>query len=142
MHIIKQLSEDEFVIKMDDYDLNTKDTLKIAHDYIQFGGNIGIQTNSAEIDKVEGKFASCINQVFCYGDVQIPIREFVQVIMPLLESSEYTKKEHLLTTDGKPNYTFHNEILFYKNKVYVKPVNKSDFTVLDRDVYNYLTKQK
>lgn len=142
MHIIKQLSEDEFVVKMDDYDLNPENTLKIVHDYIQFGGNIGIQTDSAKIDKIEGKFTACSNWVFCYGDVQIPIREFVQVIMPLLESSEYTKKEHLVTTSGKPNYTFENEILFYNDKVYVKPVNKSDFTVLDRDVYNYLTKQE
>jgi hypothetical protein len=36
MHIIKQLSEDEFVIKMDDYDLDKHDSVRIAHDYVQF----------------------------------------------------------------------------------------------------------
>ena len=38
MHIIKQLSEDEFVIKMDDYDLRKHDVVRIAHDYVQFSG--------------------------------------------------------------------------------------------------------
>lgn len=42
MHIIKQLSEDEFVIKMDDYDLNKHDLVRIAHDYVQFSSPITI----------------------------------------------------------------------------------------------------
>jgi hypothetical protein len=42
MKIIKQLSEDEFVLKMEEHDLREMTSVKIAHDYVQIGANVGI----------------------------------------------------------------------------------------------------
>lgn len=63
MHIIKQLSEDEFVIKIDDYDLDRHDSVRIAHDYVQFSGRTYINIEGPDALKPYGKFKSVASNI-------------------------------------------------------------------------------
>ena len=70
---VRQLSEDEFVLKMEEHDLKEMTSVKIAHDYVQIGANMGIQVECGDW-KPYGKFASCVsNWIKGYFDIQINI---------------------------------------------------------------------
>ena len=72
MHIIKQLSEDEFVIKMDDYDLDKHDAVRIAHDYVQFYSPTTINIKQPQDWEPYGRFKSIArNLIHGYSDIQI-----------------------------------------------------------------------
>lgn len=93
MHIIKQLSEDEFVIKMDDYDLDRHDSVRIAHDYVQFSGRTYMNVEAPKDWKPYGKFKSTASNILgYYTDLQIPIRQFIKVVLPFLIIVNIVKK--------------------------------------------------
>lgn len=59
MRIIKQLSEDEFVLKMEEHDLKSYSTMQVAHDYVEFGENTGI-TAENDVKLLENLFIALI----------------------------------------------------------------------------------
>jgi len=143
MKVIKQISENEFVIKMDDCDLQMERSMKVAHDYVEFAGNSGITTEGDVT--VTGKFASCSNWIKRYTSIHIPIREIIKIVLPYLNNHEYCKSEHLITSSGKPNYCWNNDVIFFKdlnNKdmVAVRLVDEEEYTIIPRKIYAYLIK--
>lgn len=111
MKITKQISEDEFIIKMEEHDLKSYSTMRIAHNYVEFGDNMGIEAENGV--KLYGKFASCANWIRALHNVHISIRTLIKVVLPYLNNHKYCKEEHLLTDDGKPNYIWSTDPLFY-----------------------------
>lgn len=145
MHIIKQLSEDEFVIKMDDYDLRKHDAVRIAHDYVQFYSPTTIDIKHPQDWEPYGKFKSiAINQIHSYSDIQIPIRDFVKVVLPFLNNSKYCQEDHITNEDGTPRYNYHDTTLVTisenKTLVHIRQEN-GEYYSMPIDVYNSIKKQ-
>ena len=107
MKIVRQLSEDEFVLKMEDSDLTELTNVKIAHDYVQIDAQMGFQIDRSESNWIPyGKFATIAsNWIKGYFTTQINIRAFVKVLLPFFNKNKYCQEEHLIQ-DGKPNYNW------------------------------------
>mgnify|MGYP003429979544 FL=1 len=145
MHIIKQLSEDEFVIKMDDYDLDKHDSVRIAHDYVQFSGRTYINIEGPDALKPYGKFKSIASNIMgYYTDLQIPIRQFIKVILPFLNNSKYCQEAHITNEDGTPKYNYSNTPLITvsegKQLIHIRQEN-GEYYSMPIDVYNSIKKQ-
>lgn len=145
MHIIKQLSEDEFVIKMDDYDLDRHDSIRIAHDYVQFSGRTYMNIEGPDALKPYGKFKSIASNIMgYYTDLQIPIRQFIKVVLPFLNNSKYCREDHITNEDGTPKYDYHDNTLVTvsegKTLVHIKQEN-GEYYSMPIDVYNSIKKQ-
>lgn len=146
MHIIKQLSEDEFVIKMDDYDLNKHDSVRIAHDYVQFSSPVTIDIKQPQDWEPYGRFKSIArNLIHSYSDIQISIRDFIKVILPFLNNSKYCKEAHLTNEDGTPRYNYPDTsplmtISEGKTLVHIRQEN-GEYYSIPIDVYNSIKKQ-
>lgn len=146
MHIIKQLSEDEFVIKMDDYDLRKHDAVRIAHDYVQFYSPTTIDIKQPQNWEPYGRFKSiATNQIHSYSDIQISIRDFVKVVLPFLNNSKYCQESHITHKDGIPLYNYHDTtplitISEDKTLVHIRQEN-GEYCSMPIDVYNSIKKQ-
>ena len=145
MHIIKQLSEDEFVIKMDDYDLDRHDAVRIAHDYVQFSGKTYMNVEAPKDWKPYGKFKSIASNILgYYTDLQIPIRQFIKVVLPFLNNSKYCQEAHVTNEDGTPKYDYHDTTLITvsegKTLVHIRQEN-GEYYSMPIDVYNSNKKQ-
>lgn len=141
MKITKQLSDTKFEIELEPHDMRRDESIRIAHDYVRFVGNGGIQTKGSIT--VDGPFAWCSNWVRAQHDVTIGIREMVKFVLPLLNRNEYCTEEHLLCDDGTPNYTWGDSVIFFsengEEKVYIRLDHKDEWTIIPRSVYNRLT---
>ena len=71
MKITKQLSDTKFEIELEPHDMRREQSIRIAHDYVRFTGNSGIQTKGSL--RVDGPFARCSNWVHAQHDVTIGI---------------------------------------------------------------------
>lgn len=146
MHIIKQLSEDEFVIKMDDCDLRKHDAVRIAHDYVQFYSPTTIDIKQSQDWEPYGRFKSiAINQIHSYSDIQIPIRDFVKVVLPFLNNSKYCQEAHLTNEDCTPRYNYPDTTPLItvsegKQLVHIRQEN-GEYYSMPIDVYNSIKKQ-
>ena len=146
MQIIKQLSEDEFVIKMDDYDLRKHDAVRIAHDYVQFYSPTTIEIKHPQDWEPYGRFKSiAINQIHSYTDIQIPIRDFVKVVLPFLNNSKFCQEAHITNEDGTPRYNYQGTtplVTISENKtlVHIRQEN-GEYYSMPIDVYNSIKKQ-
>lgn len=106
MKVIEQLSEDKFVIQMEECDLEKEKRIVVAHDYVQFGANAGIMLDPTANWHPTGKFAGIAsNWINGYFNVQIGIRPFIKVILPHL-LSQYCQEEHLTDEAGNLNYNW------------------------------------
>lgn len=140
MKVIKQLFEDEFVIKMEEHDLKSYSTMRVAHDYVEFGENTGITTENDV--KLYGKFVYCSNWIKAWYNIQIPIRTLIKVVLPHLNKHKYCQEEHLLQEDGKPAYNWETEPFTCKDEddncyVYVKQKD-GEFCKIPLEVYNQI----
>ena len=145
MHVIKQLSEDEFVIKMDDYDLDRHDSVRITHDYVQFSGRTYMNVEAPKDWKPYGKFKSVASNIMgYYTDLQIPIRQFIKVVLPFLNNSKYCQEAHITNEDGTPRYDYHDSTLITvsegKTLVHIRQEN-GEYYSMPIDVYNSIKKQ-
>lgn len=142
MHIIKQLSEDEFVIKMDDYDLDRNDSVRIAHDYVQFSGRTYMNIDC----KPYGKFKSIASNIIgYYTDLQIPIRKLIKIVLPFLNNSKYCQEAHITNEDGTPKYNYESNTPLItvsegKTLVHIRQEN-GEYYSMPIDVYNSIKKQ-
>ena len=145
MHIIKQLSEDEFVIKMDDYDLDGQGSVRIAHDYVQFSGKTYMNVETSLDWRPYGKFKSvAANIMGYYTDLQIPIRQFIKVVLPFLHNSKYCQEAHITNEDGTPKYNYSDTPLITvsegKQLVHLRQEN-GEYYSMPIDVYNSIKNQ-
>lgn len=107
MKVIEQLSEDKFVIQMEECDLQKEKRIVVAHDYVQFEANMGLMLDPKADWHPTGKFAGIAsNWINGYFNVQIGIRPFIKVILPHLLSHKYCQEEHLTDEAGNLNYNW------------------------------------
>src|SRR4051812_45115434 len=98
--IIEQLSETRFIIEKTG-NASKVEKIDIVHDYIRFTGagslpsDVQIHSNSCQV-----------NWLTIDTSLQIPIRAFSQVMLPLLNSDHYTTPEHINRSyeTGAPYY--------------------------------------
>ena len=144
MKIVEQLSEDKFVIQMEDSDLKKNLNIGVAHDYVEFDQTMGITT--AEGLTVSGKFASCANWINARFDIQIDIRAMVDFVLPFLNSHKYCQKDHLKTSDGKNNYCFSNSLITYFDKesetpmVAIRTEGEAKYSIMSKKAYDFIKK--
>lgn len=69
--------------------------LTIAHDYVQFGGPTTYYMKADKNGKYPFKGSGAANHLSSYCSLQIGIREFKEVYLPMLLEHEYLQDEHL-----------------------------------------------
>lgn len=99
MKFIKQLSEDEFIVKMEPSDADSTRTIILAHDYLQFNGRDWTCTDL----RVEGPYGFA-NVVRHKVHVQIPIRMAQDILKNVLTPDRKFLKEEHLQRDSEPTY--------------------------------------
>ena len=101
MRFIKQLSEDEFIVKMGPEDCNNVRSITLTHDYLQFNGRDWYCTD-LRLKDTPWSYANVIN---VRTHIQIPIRMAQDILENVLtKDREYLKKEYLIRFDGTPGY--------------------------------------
>lgn len=79
MQILEQLSDRKFVVELNDFDRTRE--MHVAHDYVRFCSNEGLQAKSGvELHTVN----TCANWIPMRQEVTIPIREVISVVLPHL----------------------------------------------------------
>ena len=102
MKFIKQLSEDEFVVKMGLEDGDNVRSITLAHDYLKFNGRNWYCTNM-QLKDTPWSYANVID---VRTSIQIPIRMAQDILENVLNKDrKYLKKEHLVRSDGTPGYS-------------------------------------
>lgn len=145
MQVTKQLSENEFVVRMDESDLNMNESFIIAHDYVRFLDNSGIMTSSDFEGTIYGKFAGAAsNWIKARHETTISIRDFIEIVLPIVNANENCQKEHLKREDGSPLYTYHScHLTFYENgveKIALRRMGDTEYTIMDADTYRAIKK--
>ena len=143
MKVIEQLSEDKFVIQMEECDLEKEKRIVVAHDYVQFGANVGLMLDPKANWRPTGKFATCANWIKGYFHVQIGIRPFVKVVLPHLLSNKYCKEEHLIDEAGNLNYNWSSTpLIINKEGKYLVALKGYDgnYTLIPHEAYMQIKK--
>ena len=148
MKIIKQISDTDFVIRMEEHDLTeynhvSDSKLIIAHDYVQFNDRISIAADPYHVtESLKGPYAWCSNNIQALVGVQIPIRTFKYAVMPILENSKYLKEKHFEKREtGEFGYNYSNQALFfYKDgqQVSFKLKNDTSWSTVSKHVFDAL----
>lgn len=101
MKFIKQLSDDEFVVKMEPIDADNTRRIVLAHDYLQITGRDWYCTDMSGLNAPW----ACANVINVHSNVQIPIRMVQDMLEKVLtKDRKYLQKEHLVHSDGEPAY--------------------------------------
>ena len=140
MQVTKQLSENEFVVRMDESDLNKNESFIIAHDYVCFFENAGIMASSDFEGKFYGKFAGAAsNWIKARHETTIGIRDFIKIVLPRILENENCQENHLKREDGSPAYTYNDSHLtFYENgveKIALRKMGDTEYTIMDAATY-------
>lgn len=129
MKFIKQLSEDEFIVKMDPEDADPTRKIILAHDYLQFNG----RDWTCGDFQVEGPYGWA-NVVRHKVHVQIPIRMAQDILKNVLTSDrKYLKAEHLHKSNGESIYCDNPGDKYY----YTKDDNTKMVAIYDPDSGEY-----
>ena len=79
-----------------------------------------------------------------YTDLQIPIRQFIKVVLPFLHNSKYCQEAHITNEDGTPKYNYSDTPLITvsegKQLVHLRQEN-GEYYSMPIDVYNSIKKQ-
>lgn len=140
MQVTKQLSENEFVIRMDESDLNKNESFIIAHDYVRFFDNSGIIASSDFEGKFYGKFAGAAsNWIKARHETTIGIRDFVKIVLPRILKNENCQEAHLSHENGNPAYAYNScHLTFYDNgveKIALRKMGETEYTIMDAATY-------
>ena len=112
MKFVKQLSEDEFVVKMEPIDKDGSKRIVLAHDYLLISAK---DWNCTDL-RIQGPYGWA-NVVNYNVSVQIPIRMAQDILKKVLTSDrKYLKEEHLINSDGKPAYFDQDGAKYYYTK--------------------------
>ena len=137
MKFIKQLSEDEFVVKMEPIDADNTRRIVLAHDYLQITGKDWYCTDMSRLN-APWAWGNVIN---VHSRIQIPIRMAQDMLENVLtKDREYLKKEHLVF-NGKPvycdnagvSYVYHTDKGTKMIAMYSK--EKNEYVHLPMDLY-------
>lgn len=140
MKITKQISERVFEVELEDYDLVNEKRIIVAHDYVRFMGNSGLQTKGPK-DVPLHTVNICANWIPLMHSVDIPIREMVKFVLPYLNSHEYCTEEHI-----KDNYKWiHSPTVFCKDGVkmiLLREDKQEDYTQIPYSLYKAIKDNK
>lgn len=104
MKITKQLSDDEFVVKLEEKDRQRNFGCKvdIVHDYVQFSAKGLLYT---ELGVTIENSNSCSNTLSVFESIQIPVKSMYSIVLPLLNTHPHLQDEHfknrIYTEDDK-----------------------------------------
>ena len=144
MKVIEQISEDKFVIQMEECDLEKEKRIVVAHDYVQFGANAGIMLDPSANWHPTGKFAGfASNWINGYFNVQIGIRPFIKVVLPHLLSHKYCQEEHLTDEAGNLNYNWTSTpLIINQGGKYLVALKGDDgnYTLIPHEAYMQIKK--
>lgn len=117
MEIVKEISDTRFEVELERHDFENSNeiNMRIAHDYVQFEQVGSIETDWRSIPSLQSKHAYCSNRLSVFQTVQIPIRAFVEVMLPILNKHEYCQPEHLNRKDGEFAYVDKYNMVRYRN---------------------------
>ena len=140
MQVTKQLSENEFVIRMEETDLIKNESFIITHDYVRFFDNAGIMTSSDFEGKIYGKFAGAAsNWIKARHQTTIGIRDFIKIVLPIINGDKNCQQGHLVQEDGSPAYTYNGcHLVFYENgveKIALRQMGSTEYTIMDAATY-------
>lgn len=143
MKILKEHSDTELLVELEphDYERTGELDVVVAHDYVQFGRRMSLFADQSCKTPLKSEHATCSNVMPVYHDVQIPIRAFIEVILPFLNEHKYCQKEHLVF-EGKPQYTYsETSITYYKDGVRMIAVpDKGTFYHMPYSLYETIKK--
>ena len=136
MQILEQLDDRKFVVELEDYDFDKTREMQVAHDYVRFSSNEGLQAKpGVKLHTVN----TCANWIPMRHEVTIPIREVISVVLPHLCAHEYCQPEHI-----NPNrYNHSTEWIRYRSKegtemIAIRPKNQNDYTHIPYSVYKQI----
>ena len=130
MKFIKQLSEDEFVVKMEPYDKDSSKRIVLAHDYLLISGRDWNCTNL----RIKGPYGWG-NVVQYNARVQIPIRMAQDMLKRVLTPDrKYLKGEHLTYSNGTPAYSDEAGTKYY----YAKDDGTKMVAIYDKEKNEYI----
>ena len=142
MEIVKEISDTRFEVELEkhDYEYSNEINIRIAHDYVQFEKVGSIETDWRSIPSLQSKHAICSNRLPVFQQFQIPIRAFVEVMLPILNKHEYCQPEHLVYEDGKLAYLDKYNMVRYRNEkdenMIAVPQDDGTYFHLPLSVYN------
>lgn len=138
MKITKQISERKFEVELEDLDFSREKRIIVAHDYVRFMGNSGMQTISSSNVPLH-TVNTCANWIPMMQEVTIPIREMVKLVLPFLNSHEYCNENHI-----KDNYVLESDpTVFYRNGVKMialREEGKENFNEIPYSLYEKIKK--
>ena len=130
MKFIKQLSEDEFVVKMEQDDKDSSKRIVLAHDYLLISGKDWNCTNF----QIKGPYGWS-NVVEYNARVQISIRMAQDMLKKVLTPDRiYLKEEHLTYSNGTPAYSDEAGTKYY----YVKDDGTKMVAIYDKEKNEYI----
>jgi len=139
--VLEQLDDDRFVIEVTPIKQHIPDRLVIAHDYVALTSTTGGYRKNPMGKAFKGPNAICSNVISLRSTVQISIRDFVQVCLPILNAHSYCQEKHLAlrnagTLDAYYGYaSFPGKIEYFKDNVLMVA-----FRCAKENVYNHVTK--
>ena len=139
MKITKQIDETHFEVEVEPYDKDNEIRVFVAHDYLSIGAPNDFLTS---LD-IKGEYNSGPMNGLCnYSTIQIPIRA-AQKILELIKDHKYIKPEHLVHSDGKPNYLWSNHPIIFKDEegkwmVAIRADDEEEYSIISLAVYNKL----
>ena len=143
MKIIKQLSQDEFIVKLGSEDADKTRKIVLAHDYLQISG---IDWHCTDIHGLNAPWAFG-NVVHTQASIQIPIRMAQDILENVLTSDrKYLKKEHLVRENGEPAYNDPNGLSYRYKKdngiemIAIYSEENHTYIHLPLDTYNTIKK--
>ena len=131
MLITKQIDDRHFEVELEDSDFKEENTIIVAHDYVRFYDNPGLQAKSGvELHTVN----TCANWIPMRQSVTFNIRDIVKFILPYLTEHKYCTEEHI-----KDNYMFSPSTIEYSNgeqpMIAVRLDGDEDYTCMPTKVY-------
>lgn len=139
MKFIKQLSQDEFVVKLGPEDADNTRRIVLAHDYLLITGR---DWHCTDMHGLSAPWAWG-NVVNNQASIQIPIRMAQDMLEKVLTPDrKYLKKEHLVYENGEPAYSDPNGLSYrYKkddgvNMIAIYSKENNMYIHLPVDTYN------
>ena len=129
MQILEQLSDRKFVVELDDYDFDRTREMHVAHDYVRFCSNEGLQAKSGvELHTVN----TCANWIPMRQEVTIPIREMISVVLPHLCRHEHINPDKYDTGRHSKEGT---------EMIAIRPRNQNDYIRIPYSVYKQIKEE-
>lgn len=159
MKILEDLGNNQYKVEILPRDKGQyrEDGIRIVHDYIRFDSTIHFNNEDNTLSKISS-----------YEGIQIPIKSFAKIMLPLLNKHEYLQEEHFqdriqseddkyfakynldkpryLKGDPYPAYSYQNHVVhFYEDgepKVAVSLNGEKGFSITTLKFFNEFIKDK